>query len=137
MSSRALNKLTVLSLGAIVRKAKRANKATTRADGGGLTFTVSAAGFPAWVLRYRFHKKPREYSLTEVDTAGDDYGLAVARDVASRLRGRIKAGKDVARIKRDKATETLVTMEAVTNDWYIRSVWAVILKLWQLSWKTR
>jgi hypothetical protein len=34
-----------------------------KADGGGLTFTLSKAGRAAWVLRYRFGGKRREKTL--------------------------------------------------------------------------
>ncbi|MEK9723718.1 MAG: Arm DNA-binding domain-containing protein [Rhodospirillaceae bacterium] len=34
-----------------------------KADGGGLTFTLSAAGTTAWVLRYRHGGKGRELTL--------------------------------------------------------------------------
>lgn len=54
MAQRTLNKLAVLNLRSLVREAKKTGRSQAKADGGGLTFTISASGYPAWVLRYRF-----------------------------------------------------------------------------------
>jgi integrase len=66
-----------------------------RSDGAGLTFTLSAKGTAAWVLRYRFAGKPRELTLGRYP----DIGLAMARELATAARAQIQQGKDVARDK--------------------------------------
>ncbi|MDS4059246.1 MAG: Arm DNA-binding domain-containing protein [Candidatus Contendobacter sp.] len=64
-----------------------------RADGSGLTFTLSAAGTAAWVLRYRFGGAPRELTLGRYP----DLSLAEARKLARLHRARIQQGEDVTR----------------------------------------
>jgi len=66
-----------------------------RADGGGLTFTLSAKGTAAWVLRYRFDGKPRELTIGRYP----DITLAKARELATEARAKIQQGVDVAREK--------------------------------------
>ena len=73
----------------------RAGNPIAKADGGGLTFTLSAAGTAAWVLRYRFGGKPRELTLGRFP----DKPLAQARDDARKARANIQNGIDVAREK--------------------------------------
>ncbi|BBL76801.1 Arm DNA-binding domain-containing protein [Methylomagnum ishizawai] len=46
-----------------IRNWVKAGKSIARADGGGLTFTLSAKGTAAWVLRYRFGGGVRELTL--------------------------------------------------------------------------
>lgn len=123
MASRQLQKLTVLSLRSLVQKAKRTGKGVPgKSDGGGLTFTVSKTGYPAWVLRYRFQGNSREDTLDDMDTYGDDFGLAKAREAASDLRSRIKAGEDVARTKQEQSSEIPETFKALADEWYARTI---------------
>jgi integrase len=66
-----------------------------RADGGGLTFTLSAKGTAAWVLRYRFGGKPSELTIGRYP----EIPLARARELATEARAKIQQGVDVAREK--------------------------------------
>lgn len=70
-----------------------------KADGDGLTFTLSAKGTAAWVLRYRFGGKGRELTIGRYP----DISLSKARELAAEARVQIQQGRDVAREKQ-KAT---------------------------------
>lgn len=78
-----------------IRKWIKAGEPVAMADGDGLTFTLSAAGTAAWVLRYRFGGKARELTLGRYP----DKSLAQARIDAKKARARIQDGVDVAREK--------------------------------------
>lgn len=69
-----------------------AGEPVAKADGSGLTFTLSAAGAAAWVLRYRHAGKPRELTLGRYP----DLSLSDARSRARKERARIQEGRDVA-----------------------------------------
>ena len=72
---------------------------TAKADGDGLTFTLSTKGTAAWVLRYRFGGKARELTIGRYP----DISLSKARELAAEARVQIQQGRDVAREKQ-KAT---------------------------------
>ena len=76
-----------------------------RADGSGLTFTLSAAGTAAWVLRYRFGGAPRESTLGRYPY----FSLAEARELARLHRARIQQGEDVTRAKRREKRASAAT----------------------------
>lgn len=80
----------------------KANSPVAKADGGGLTFTLSAAGTAAWILRYRFSGKPRELTLGKYP----DVSLKMARQRASEARAEIQNGVDVARQRQRIKAET-------------------------------
>lgn len=82
-----------------IRNWMKAGSATAKADGDGLTFTLSAKGTAAWVLRYRFGGKARELTIGRYP----DITLAKARELAAEARVQIQQGRDVAREKQ-KAT---------------------------------
>ena len=82
-----------------IRKWIKDGNPTAKADGDGLTFTLSAKGTAAWVLRYRFGGKARELTLGRYP----DITLAKARELAAEARVHIQQGRDVAREKQ-KAT---------------------------------
>jgi len=82
-----------------VRNWIKAGEPLAKADGDGLTFTLSAKGTAAWVLRYRFGGKGRELTLGRYP----DITLAKARELAAVERVEIQQGRDVAREKQ-KAT---------------------------------
>jgi integrase len=67
-----------------------------RSDGDGLTFTLSAAGTAAWVLRYRFGGRQKELTLGNYP----DMTLSEARKLAAEKRVEIVKGSDVAAHKR-------------------------------------
>ncbi len=79
----------------------KAGQAVARADGDGLTFTLSTKGTAAWVLRYRFGGKPRELTIGRYP----ENTLARARELATEARARIQQGVDVAREKQKASIE--------------------------------
>ena len=82
-----------------IRSWIKSGQPVAKADGGGLTFTLSVKRTAAWVLRYRFGGKPRELTIGRYP----DITLAKARELATEARAKIQQGADVAREKR-KAT---------------------------------
>lgn len=69
--------------------------AQAQGDVPGLTFTLSAKGTAAWVLRYRFGGKPREITIGRYP----DYTITTAKAEALEIRAKVQQGKDVAREK--------------------------------------
>lgn len=84
-----------------IRSWIRARQPVAIADGGGLTFTLSAKRTAAWVLRYRFGGKPRELTIGRYP----DITLAKARELATEARAKIQQGVDVAREKQKASIE--------------------------------
>lgn len=82
-----------------------------RADGDGLTFTLSAAGKASWVLRYRYGGRPRELTLGNYP----DIGLTDARKLAREKRSEVDRGSDPAADKRKAKEEAF-------RDWTVRSL---------------
>ena len=82
-----------------IRNWIKAGDPVAKADGEGLTFTLSAKGTAAWVLRYRFGGKARELTIGRYP----DISLSKARELAAEARVQIQQGRDVAREKQ-KAT---------------------------------
>ncbi|KFG99033.1 integrase [Burkholderia paludis] len=78
-----------------------------KADGDGLTFTLSASGTAAWVLRYSRGKRRRELTIGNYP----DMSLAAARKAARSFRVEIDKGEDPAA---DKKTEKARTAVALT-----------------------
>jgi integrase len=70
--------------------------AKAQGDVPGLTFTLSAKGTAAWILRYRIGGKARELTIGRYP----EYGIAQAKAAALEARAKIQAGADVAREKR-------------------------------------
>jgi integrase len=79
----------------------KAGQPVARADGDGLTFTLSTKGTAAWVLRYRFGGKPRELTIGRYP----ENTLARARALATEARAKIQQGVDVAREKQKASIE--------------------------------
>jgi integrase len=79
----------------------KAGQPVGKADGGGLTFTLSTKRTAAWVLRYRFGGKPRELTIGRYP----EITLAKARELATEARARIQQGRDVAREKQKASIE--------------------------------
>lgn len=94
----------------------RAGKPTAKADGEGLTFTLSAKGTAAWTLRYSHGGKAKELTLGRYP----DMGLAKAREIASAKRVEIQQGVDVAAQKRqaDQATAQAWTFRRLAEDYF-------------------
>lgn len=87
-----MGKLTDVAL----RNWVRAGKPIAVADGDGLTFTLSAKGTAAWVLRYRLDGVRKEVTLGRYP----DVSLTKAREMASEKRVAVFQGIDVAKEKR-------------------------------------
>ena len=93
-----INKLTDVQ----IRKWIKAGTPVAISDGGGLTFTLSAGGTSAWILRYRFGGKLKELTIGRYP----DKSLSLAREEARKARGQIQNGIDIARQKRlDRVTQ--------------------------------
>lgn len=67
-----------------------------KADGGGLYFTLSEGGTAAWIFRFRYGGKQKEYTIGRYP----DISLADARKQATRLRSQVNEGVDVSLEKR-------------------------------------
>jgi integrase len=80
----------------LIRSWIRSGRPVARADGGGLTFTLSSKGTAAWVLRYRVGGRAREMTIGRYP----EIGLAKARTLATAARAKLQQGIDVAREKR-------------------------------------
>lgn len=99
-----MSKLTDVQL----RHWLKAGKAVARAQGEipGLTFTLSASGAAAWVLRYRFGGKPRELTIGRYP----DFSIVSAKAEALEARAKIQQGIDGAREKRRTKVEAAAAM---------------------------
>src|SRR5690348_11082352 len=93
----------------------RAGGPAAAGDGAGLAFTVSSAGTAAWILRYRYGGKGREYTIGR----SPDIDLKTARELASELRVRVQKGEDVAATKRRTRVELvkLGSLRQLTEDY--------------------
>lgn len=89
----------------------KAGTPLAKADGNGLTFTLSAAGVAGWILRYRHGARRRELSIGRYP----DIGLADARGIATIKRAEIMQGRNPAADKQ-KAKAT------AAKDWTVREL---------------
>lgn len=104
----------------------KAGEPVAKADGDGLTFTLSKKGTAAWTLRYRFAGKPKELTLGRYP----DMTLAKAREVAAEKRVQIRLGTDVAGEKQAQKEAAKVaaervkvgTVKALYEDFYDRQI---------------
>lgn len=90
-----------------LRRWLAAKEPLSRADGDGLTFTLSEFGTATWVLRYSRGTRRRELTLGNYP----DMGLAEARKQARAYRVRIDNGEDPAA---DKKIEKARVRKAIT-----------------------
>ena len=86
-----MGKLTDIEL----RNWIKTGQPVAKADGEGLTFTLSAKGAAAWTLRYRFGGKAKELTLGRYP----DMSIAKARELAAEKRVAVSQGVDVAQEK--------------------------------------
>jgi integrase len=82
-----------------------------KSDGGGLTFTLSAAGTATWVLRYRFAGRRKELTLGNYP----DMSLAAARKLAREHRVAIDTGGDPVTVKQQEKARA-------RNAWLMRDL---------------
>jgi integrase len=99
------NKLTTVQL----QHWMRSKKPVAKADGGGLTFTLSKAGTASWVLRYRFGGRPRELTLGNYPALS----ISAARQLARKHRVAIQSGGDPAADNRKQKS-------IARKDWTVR-----------------
>ena len=71
-----------------IRHWVKAGVPLAKADGGGLTFTLSAG----WILRYSFGGRRRELTIGRYP----DIGLAEARGIATLKRAEVQQGRNPA-----------------------------------------
>lgn len=89
----------------------KAGKPLAKADGDGLTFTLSAAGVAGWILRYRHGGRRRELTIGRYP----DIGLAEARGIATLKRAEVQQGRNPA-AEKQKAKAT------AARDWTVRDL---------------
>lgn len=108
-----------------IRRWIKAGAPVAKADGGGLTFTLSAAGTAAWVLRYRHAGKGRELTLGQYP----DLTLKAARERARGARADVQRGVDVARERqREKAAAAAAkSFRQLAND-YMEKVFPTLAR---------
>jgi integrase len=94
-----------------LRRWIKAGTPLAKADGNGLTFTLSAAGVAGWILRYRHGARRRELSIGRYP----DISLADARCIATIKRAEIMQGRNPAADKQ-KAKAT------AAKDWTVREL---------------
>jgi hypothetical protein len=81
------------------------------ADGGGLHLLVKESGARSWVYRFMLNGKSRDVGLGAA--AGPDaISLSDARDLASALRLKVKAGIDPLEERQQEAAQALATAQA-------------------------
>jgi integrase len=115
MSGRQLNKLTNRKIQSLLK----AGKKTAVSDGGGLTFTISASGYAAWVMRYRFGGKAKEVTIGGLD----DFSLAFAREQRAKFRQMIAEGIDPARQKVSEKAKQAAPGDDVANFEQLAWLW--------------
>ena len=81
------------------------------ADGAGLHLLVKETGARSWVYRFMLKGKSRDVGLGAAAGA-DAISLAVARDLASALRLKVKAGVDPLAERHREASEALASAQA-------------------------
>ena len=85
-------------------------KAGRHADGGGLHLLVKETGARSWVYRFMLKGTSRDIGLGSAGSAG--ISLSTARDLASALRLKVKAGIDPLAERQREAAEALVSAQA-------------------------
>lgn len=105
MAKRESNLLSDIQL----RKWVRAGAPVAKSDGGGLTFTLSAAGAASWVLRFRHGGRRQEVTLGRYP----DMSLSSARAAAAKRRVAVSEGVNPAdEVRKAKAMK----------DWTVRQL---------------
>lgn len=105
--------ITALQIKEWMRRGEPVAKA--QGEVAGLTFTLSKNGTAAWILRYRFGGRPREYTIGRFP----EFSIASAKASAIEARARIQQGIDVAQDKQKNLTERKEsqTFRALTDDY--------------------
>lgn len=105
-----------------IRNWVKAGEPLSKADGDGLTFTLSAKGTAAWVLRYRIAGATSQKEMTL--GRYPDIPLGEARKLAAAARAQVQQGVDVARKKQAaiKLAERAWTLRRLAEDYLTKSV---------------
>ena len=121
MAGKARHKLSAVGVKALIHKG--GPKAIS--DGAGLTLTISASGYAAWILRYRINGKRKEVTIGSYA----DFPLREAREAAVRIRrsllneqidpARQKAAQNVYASSVMVKPETFIELGKI---WYKRKV---------------
>jgi integrase len=114
--SRQLHTLTDIQLKQWIRLNQQDKQPIAKADGHGLTFTLSKAGTASWILRYRAGGKRHELTLGNYP----DVSLSEARRLASVNRAAVDQGQHPAKEKaarKNAAAEVKWTVEALAHDY--------------------
>ncbi len=101
-----------------IRHWVKAGVPLAKADGGGLTFTLSAGGSAGWILRYSFGGRRRELTIGRYP----DIGLAEARGIATLKRAEVQQGRNPAAEKHKPRPPPRATGQCVT--WPIAAIGA-------------
>ena len=112
-----------------LRRWLKDKRALAKSDGGGLTFTMSAAGTASWVLRYRSEGRQVELTLGRYP----DVTLAAARKLAAEKRVEVQQGRDPAAEKRRAKSRRDWTVREVVAD-YREMVLPTLAKSTQVSY---
>ena len=98
----------------------KAGLPVAKSDGAGLTFTLSAKGTAAWVLRYRIGGKQKELTLGNYP----DLTLTKAREHAAAKRVAVQQGVDVAQAEqaRKVAMTAAGTVKELCDEYFARTV---------------
>jgi len=86
-------------------------KPGTYVDGGGLRLLVKDSGAKSWVYRFMLNGRTRDVGLGPAAGA-DAISLSLARDLASALRLKVKAGIDPLEEREREAAEALAAAQA-------------------------
>lgn len=91
-----------------------------KADGGGLTFTLSKKGTASWVFRFRHGGKQKELHLGTYPTIT----IRRARELATEARAKVQQGVDVARAKQDEKTALTAagTVKELCDEYFSRMI---------------
>ena len=112
-----------------LRRWLKDKRALAKSDGGGLTFTMSAAGTASWVLRYRSEGRQVELTLGRYP----DVTLAAARKLAAEKRVEVQQGRDPAAEKRKAKSRRDWTVRELVAD-YREMVLPTLAKSTQVSY---
>ncbi len=98
---------------ALTSLAVKSAKPGRHADGGGLHLLVKESGARSWVYRFMLKGKARDVGLGAA-SGPEAISLATARDKASALRLKVKAGVDPLAERDQDAAEALAAAQAAT-----------------------
>ncbi len=108
MAKRAMNMLSDVQL----RRWIKEGRPLAKSDGAGLTFTLSAHGAAAWILRFSHGGRQRELSLGRYP----DLSLSAARERARECRVEVQKGIDpAAEIRKAKARRDWTVRELIRD----------------------